>query len=210
MLSKLIGKFSALGLHLWGPFGVLLLCGLGLPLPEDIVLVSAGYLGAQHHDKLIYTCTVMMAGVLIGDSIIFFIGRMLGYNFLWSTLGKKIFRPSAIEQAQRAFEKYGFWVLFIGRFLPGLRAPIFFCSGALRYTYIFFLLFDASAAVISVPMWVAVGHWGFHTFDDLGDIERLIKKYQSYLMGAAVIVVISLLIFLYHRFRKKKSSHVDP
>ena len=45
MFETLLNFFQNSPLSLWGPFIVLLLCGLGLPIPEDIVLVTAGVLG---------------------------------------------------------------------------------------------------------------------------------------------------------------------
>jgi membrane protein DedA with SNARE-associated domain len=62
---------------------------------------------------------------------------------------------------QEKFEKYGTWVLFVARFLPGLRSPIFITAGMTRRVpYWRFLLMDGFAALISVPVWVYLGHYG--------------------------------------------------
>ncbi|HRG55305.1 MAG TPA: hypothetical protein PLG56_04645 [Lacunisphaera sp.] len=45
MFETLLKYFEGSPLSLWGPFLILILCGLGLPVPEDIVLVAAGALG---------------------------------------------------------------------------------------------------------------------------------------------------------------------
>ena len=44
MFETLLKHFADSPLSLWGPFIVLILCGLGLPVPEDIPLLTAGYL----------------------------------------------------------------------------------------------------------------------------------------------------------------------
>src|SRR5450631_2779114 len=58
--------------------GILLLCGLGLPIPEDITLLAAGLAAYYGLTNLILTILVAYFGVLLGDSIIFFLGAHYG------------------------------------------------------------------------------------------------------------------------------------
>ena len=67
MLETLLDQFQGTPLSLWGPFAVLLLCGLGLPIPEDIVLIAAGALGVLDERSWIYVSAIMYAGVMGGD-----------------------------------------------------------------------------------------------------------------------------------------------
>ena len=57
-----------------GIFIVLLLCGIGLPLPEDIPIIVSGYLVHLGAIDFGFALAVNFAGVLIGDMIIFSIG----------------------------------------------------------------------------------------------------------------------------------------
>jgi membrane protein DedA with SNARE-associated domain len=72
MLEHLLEYFQGTPLSLWGPFILLLLCGLGLPMPEDFVLIAAGMLGVIDGHSWIKISVFMYAGVLLGDSMIFF------------------------------------------------------------------------------------------------------------------------------------------
>ena len=76
-------------------FGILLACGLGFPLPEDIPLVAAGYLVWEGTLKWFPALLVTMAGVLIGDSILFFLGQRLGLSILKQERFQKIFAPKS-------------------------------------------------------------------------------------------------------------------
>ena len=59
-------------------FTILLACGLGLPIPEDITLFAAGlaaYYGNANHHVMV---AVSFIGVMIGDSFVFFLGSRFG------------------------------------------------------------------------------------------------------------------------------------
>ena len=72
------------------------------------------------------------------------------------------------------FAQYGNRVLFVARFLPGLRAPIYMVSGITRrVSYTRFVLIDFCAAIISVPIWVYLGEFGAKNLDWL---HEQIKK----------------------------------
>ncbi|MDB6127622.1 MAG: hypothetical protein JWM35_1518, partial [Verrucomicrobia bacterium] len=93
MFETLVEAFQGSPLSLWGPFGLLLLCGLGLPIPEDVVLVVAGALGEIDGRFWVKVSVVMYFGVLIGDTLIFFAGRQLGARLLASSWLQRILPP---------------------------------------------------------------------------------------------------------------------
>ena len=132
MLEHLLEYFQGTPLSLWGPFILLLLCGLGLPMPEDIVLIAAGMLGVIDGHSWIKISVFMYAGVLLGDTMIFFAGQRYGTRLLGTPWFQRIFPPAKQARVEELFAKHGTTGLFLGRFLPGLRAPIFFSAGSLN------------------------------------------------------------------------------
>ena len=93
MLEHLLEYFQGTQLSLWGPFILLLLCGLGLPMPEDIVLIAAGMLGVIDGHSWIKISAFMYAGVLLGDTMIFFAGQRYGTRLLGTAWFQRIFPP---------------------------------------------------------------------------------------------------------------------
>lgn len=206
MFQTLLRHFQSSPLSIWGPFVVLILCGLGLPLPEDIVLVVAGALGEMEHRSWIDVAVLMYIGVMIGDSTIFFAGRFLGGRLRTSRRLQKFFPEAKQVKVEGMFGKYGSLVLFFGRFLPGLRAPIFFSAGSMRVYYLKFLVFDGLAALVSVPLFVWLGHWLWYEFqDDLGQLERTLSRthFYSLWIPLGAVFVVGLLVFLYRRRSRK-------
>jgi len=198
MFETLISYFQDSPLSLWGPFIVLILCGLGLPIPEDVVLVAAGALGQIDGRGWVEVSFLMYAGVMLGDSTIFFAGRYLGSRLRNSLWLRRYFSEKKQAKVEGLFDRYHSWVLFVGRFLPGLRAPIFFTAGSTRVKFWKFFLFDGLAALISVPFFVWLGDWLWVRFkDDIAQLDRVLSRTQNYsLLVAAVILLIAVLVVI--------------
>lgn len=142
-------------------FLVLLVCGFGVPIPEDITLVAGGVISGLGYSNVHIMFAVGMAGVLLGDLIMFMIGRHFGESALRWRWVAWLVTEERRELVQRKFDRYGNRLLFIARFLPGLRSPIFLIAGwSRRVSLLQFLLLDGAAALISVPFWVYLGYYG--------------------------------------------------
>jgi membrane protein DedA with SNARE-associated domain len=183
-------------------FGVLLACGFGLPMPEDITLVVAGILAARDVIDFNISVVVCMAGVLIGDGTIFYLGSRYGTKLR----GTKFFSfilPERRDIAVKAiFDKYGDKVIFMARFMPGLRTPLFFATGSYHVPFWKFLLLDGFAAIISVPLWVYVGYlFGAN----LEELETVIKKAQ---FGVYAALFGLIAVFVAAWYAKKRLTKV--
>ncbi|MDB6126255.1 MAG: rane protein, partial [Verrucomicrobia bacterium] len=90
----------------------------------------------------------------------------------------------------KLMERHGSLALFIGRFLPGLRAPIFFTAGSMKVSFLKFIFFDGIAAVFSVPAFVWLGHWLWMEFsEDLEQLNETLERTHSYSLWVALFVV---------------------
>ena len=204
MFQTLLDYFQGSPLSLWGPFGLLLLCGLGLPVPEDVVLILAGALGEMDGRSWMRVSLYMYVGVVCGDSMIFFAGRHLGTRMLASSWLQRILPPKKQIKVEGLMERYGSMALLIGRFLPGLRAPIFFTAGSMKVSYLKFVLFDGFAALISVPIFVWLGHWLWARFqDDLEELNEALARTQSYSLWFAVLLAVLTVVWLWTRRTRK-------
>jgi membrane protein DedA with SNARE-associated domain len=195
-------------------FLVLLACGFGLPIPEDITLVAGGVISGLGYTDVHTMFAVSMAGVLLGDSIMFGLGRHFGPRFLKFKLAQKLITPERYAQVQEKFEKYGQWVIFVGRFMPGLRSPIFVVAGISgKISFLKFFLIDGFAALISVPIWVYLGEFGAHNLDTLFEIIENFQKTAIAAVVALVAVVAGVLIYKHRRKQRKVNTstlHKDP
>ena len=184
-------------------FFVLLICGFGVPIPEDITLVAGGIIAGLGFADVHTMFVVGMLGVLLGDGVMFSLGRIFGERILKFPPLQRTLPPHRFAQVQAKFARYGHWVLFVARFLPGLRSPIFVTavmSGQVSYAR--FAMMDGFAALISVPIWVYLGYLGAYNRDWL---MKWVSRGQTGLLTLAGIVILAAAIYaLRHYLRERQ------
>lgn len=197
-MEYLIEFFSSYGY--WAVFLVLLICGFGVPIPEDITLVSGGVISGLGYTNVHIMLLVSMIGVLVGDSIMYWLGRLYGEKILQFPLIRKIATPDRFATVQERFEKQGWKLLFVARFLPGLRAVVYLASGITRrVSYWQFVAVDFCAAIISVPIWVYLGDFGAKNLDWL---ETQIHKGQM----AIWVILLAGGLFLFWKWKRSQKA----
>ena len=198
-----ITQWSYLGLFL-----ILIAAGLGIPLPEDIPLVASGWL-VHHGDANLYLMILTgLAGVMVGDSLLFNMGRRYGEHIIDHRFLKRIAKPWLIDRARHMYEHHGAKLLFAARFMPGFRSVLFLTAGTFRVPFWKFCLIDGTAALISVPAWIWAG-WYFS-----GSIEKFIKDAKiatSVVVGALVLLAVLWIVWEYgHALRRKAAEPATP
>ncbi|MFT6041229.1 MAG: membrane protein DedA with SNARE-associated domain [Gammaproteobacteria bacterium] len=192
--QELIQQFTYLG-----PFLILLLCGLGLPLPEEVTLIGSGLLVHQGEADFWLITLVCSAAILLGDSIPYFLGHKYGKSVLKRPFISRILHPERFARLEKRFLDHGNWATFMCRFLPGIRIPGYFVAGTMRMKYSRFITLDAIGVLITVPLSIHVGRlFG-------GQIDKL-KEQMEYLHLVLGFLVLALLIILMVVKRKSKAE----
>jgi len=199
-----LSQLTPLGAYGWLA-GILLLCGLGMPIPEDLSLIAAGYFSYKGVLNVHKAFVVCWSAVLLGDTCAFLMGRWFGRRVLASGLARRYFTPRRQRRVRAYFRKFGNRVVFLGRFMPGLRFSIFFSGGMLHLRPSVFVIYDSLAAAISVPVLVYLA-WFF------GDkIDRVVSYARHTEHGILIIVVVGAGILLIRRLvqRRRRLSAAD-
>jgi membrane-associated protein len=153
-LLSLLQHFSYAGL-----FGLLAVAAIISPLPEEIVLLTAGYLVAAGVIGWVLGLIVAVAGLLTGDAFLFYLARLGGsYAQKLRTRINKI----GLENTWIFSPKQPLRAVFLLRFLTGFRfiAPIY--AGFEGVLWRRYLLVDAAAIVVFVPLMFGLGYY-FHS-----------------------------------------------
>ncbi|WP_314342738.1 DedA family protein [Simonsiella muelleri] len=178
-------------------FFVLVVCGFGIPIPEDVTLVAGGVISGLGYTNVHIMFFVGMAGVLVGDGLMFVLGRIYGTQILRFRPIAKLMPPKRYAQVQQQFDKHGNRVLFVARFIPGLRSPIFLTAGMSgKVSFWQWLIMDGLAALISVPIWIYLGDFGAENRDWL---MHKIHQFQNGFMGLVVILTLWLVWFWWRK-----------
>ena len=188
---------TPLGAYLWLG-GILLLCGLGLPIPEDISLIAAGYFSWKGVLEIHRAFVVCFVAVLAGDSLAFFMGRFFGRRVLASQIARRYFTPRRQLRVRAYFRKFGSKVVLVGRFTPGFRFTIFFTAGTLHLRPSVFFIYDFSAAAFSVPVLV-YSAWFFGS-----QIDRVVSYARRTEHGILLAVALGLAIVVLKALKRRK------
>ncbi|GAA0930503.1 DedA family protein [Streptomyces thermoalcalitolerans] len=176
---------------------------LGIPLPGEIVLVSAALLSSQHegiNPVILGTCATI--GAVVGDSIGYAIGRKGGRPLL-AWLGRKFprhFSEGHVAAAERSFEKWGMWTVFFGRFVALLRIFAGPLAGVLRMPYWKFLIANVLGGICWAGGTTAVVYY-------VGVVaESWLKRFSWAGLAVAVLVGLGSMLMLKRKAKKAQAA----
>lgn len=169
-------------------FLILLACGFGVPIPEDITLIAAGVLSYYGAANVWVMIVVSLAGVMLGDSAMFWLGRRYGLALAKKRFIARVLSEKRLAQVSAVLNTRGNKILFAARFMPGLRSPLFFTAGALGVPVRVFLFYDGMAALISVPAIVySIYFFGHQMEEVIATIQQVNQKIVALIMIVALI-----------------------
>lgn len=191
------------------------LSSFGLPIPEEMTLVSAGLVAymAMHPDKfppptpdavgvdLTILCIVCFVAVLGSDLVIYFIGRIFGPKLIKSELFNNKIGEKNFRKINKIFLKYSHWACGLFRFTPGVRFPGHMTCGLMGVPLWKFIAIDGTAALLSVPTQVLlVAFYG----------EVILAKIKEFKLILAAIIGVLIVLWvirkIYLKFRSKNSG----
>src|SRR5262249_32302008 len=106
----------------WVVAAVVALESMGIPLPGETTLVTAGiYAGTTHHLNIAFVITAATIGAIAGDNLGFWVGRRFGYNFAVRHSRVLHLTTTRLKIARYLFQRHGGKVVFFGRFFSGLE-----------------------------------------------------------------------------------------
>lgn len=191
--------------------GMMLLSAIGLPLPEEMTLISVGvlaFMGAnpQHFPppfpgapvvNVHTAAAVAFFAVFFSDFLIYTIGRVFGRKLLYHPRVHKMFPPHLMKRVEEWTHKYGTYACGIFRFTPGIRFPGHLACGMLHFPVWKFLLIDGIAALISVPTQIyLLAHYG----------EPILMKLRQFKLVVFAVIAILLIYFLFKKIREKMKA----
>lgn len=198
-IVRTIAEYPYLGIAL-----VFLMCGMGFPLPEEIVLLAGGYVCAKFPDvAVLHWMMAWSAGaILTGDLLPYVLGRTFGTRLLRLRWMRMLVTKQRLAKFDRWFRRRGDLVIFIARFLAGIRMVAFFTAGTMKMKLSRFLLLDGLGIVMIVPLLVWLGHRGAGIIDDV--IQKVQRIERGLLWSAGAALVLAVLWFWWRRLQRRR------
>jgi membrane protein DedA with SNARE-associated domain len=183
LVQDFIEQFTYVGIFL-----VLFIAGLGVPIPEEVPILSAGVLAHQEIVRWWVALPVCLAGVLSADVALYWVGHHWGEHILDWRWTRLVLSREREERLKAAYHRHGVKIIFMARHVVGLRAAVFLTAGIVRIPFWSFLIADVGAAAIGVPLGFGLAFFFTDTLQTLiADIHRLERWLALVVvMGAAL------------------------
>jgi membrane protein DedA with SNARE-associated domain len=201
VLNDFIEQFTYLGI-----FAVLFLGGLGAPIPEELPILAAGALAHEGYMRWWVALPVCLAGVLSGDSVLYWVGYHWGERILEWSIVRRVLTPTREHGLIDAYRRHAAKTVFTARHVMGLRAAAFLTAGIARVPFWKFILVDAAAALLGVPTGFALAY--FFT-DQVDAILRDVRRVERWLTLLALVALAAWIGVLAWRKSRAVEQGVD-
>ncbi len=171
------------------------------PFPSDIVLIIAGSLSAIGRVDLYFVLIIATFGSTAGFMTMYKIGAWFGLKVI-ETNRFKFLQLDKIHNVERWFQKYGYFVVVINRFLAGTRAVISFFTGVSNLSF----WKTSLLACISSLLWNTILLIGGNTLGaNWHVIKNYLDTYWKVVTIISAIVVVLIIVINYYRKNGRKS-----
>jgi membrane protein DedA with SNARE-associated domain len=199
MTEDLIGQLGYLGIVL-----LLVLGGLGLPVPEEAPIILAAVLSKKGTLWWPFALSSCFGGVLLGDFIVYFLGFFYGERVLGFRLTRKFLTREREAQIKGYFHRHGFKIMIFGRFAVGFRTAAYLTAGILRLPALRLFLIDLLAASLSTFLMFGLG-WQFAEW-----IENGLREAKQWMFVVAALILVSWLLYRFYQGRRRAGLPVGP
>lgn len=184
-------------------FGLLVLGIVGLPVPDEWLLVFTGYLVYSGRLSLGGALSAAILGSISGITVSYLIGRTIGLPLIHSKIGHRLhISDRHIQRVHDWFNRIGHWTLFAGYFIPGVRHFSALVAGTSCLEFPSFARYAYSGAIVWVCTFVFLGM-------NLGEHWRTVfQSLESHLRVAGAIVLLLAVCYLLWRYAIRKARRL--
>ena len=186
-------------------FGILIFGIVGLPVPDETLLVFCGYLISQGKLTAAGTLAAAVGGSWCGISVSYWIGRTLGLGVV-HRFGRFLHvNDQQLDRVHGWFDRRGHWALFFGYYIAGVRHLTAIIAGASKLDFVSFIRFAWTGALCWALVFLTLGYF-------IGEQWRraaeLVHSYLTYFSAALILLVV--LLFVARRVWRRRSIDRTP
>ena len=183
-----------------GALFILLMLGiLGLPIPDETLLVFSGALISQGKLDAPSTFVAALAGSWCGISLSYTIGRTFGLGVV-HRFGKFLhITQERLDGVHQWFDRIGHWALVVGYYIAGVRHFTAIVAGTSKLEFRSFMLYAWSGGLLWVSTFLTLGYF-------LGENGRKIAEAVHRYLGYVSAVAIAGALAYYLVWRRRKPN----
>jgi membrane protein DedA with SNARE-associated domain len=174
-----------------------------IPIPSEGTMLFAGFNVSNGEYSLLAVVAVATAANVVGSWLAYAVGYYGRIDILEKHGRKLHIKPSHLAWADRWFERYGAWTVFLTRMLPVIRTFISLPAGVARMPFWRFTLLTLAGCIPWIFMLALIGR-------EVGDRWERWKDSLHYVDYAVVALVVVGIVFLVLRNRRKPRAAGEP
>ncbi|WP_159502304.1 DedA family protein [Microbacterium sp. 18062] len=175
---------------------------VGLIVPGDTIVIVAGTAVATPLEAVVLGAAVVV-GSLLGESLGYLLGRVLGPRIRRSRLGRRIGEANWLR-SERYLERRGGPAIFISRFLPVLHSLVPLTVGMSAYSYRRFLAWTAPACVLWATLYIGVAAAAAGTYRELSESIH----FAGYIFVGIIVVFLALVFVTKKVIERAERRHM--
>ena len=188
-------------------FALVLAEAIGLPVPAAVALVAGGAAAAAHFLKLPAVLSLAILAMLLGDSLLYILGRHMGWALLGLLCRVSTNPESCILRSAESFYKRGKITLVIAKFIPGVNTMAPPLAGSMRMKFMQFFRLDFVGATLYASAYILLG---FVFRDFLASITHGFQVAGRAVEEAVVLAVMGYVIYRLWLYRTHKVYRIVP
>lgn len=177
---------------IWLLFAAQALGIVGLPIPDELILLFAGGLVRKGVLGAAATVAAAVAGSIAGTTLSYALGR-IGERVLHRTLAI----GAAMGHAQSWFKPWGKWLLVFGYFVPGVRHVTAIAAGSSGLEFRVFCAYAYPGAALWSLAFLALGYYA----GTGGEWDHVVILLRTHVVGAAALLVAFAVAYAFTRRR---------
>ena len=181
---------------------IVFLEAVGVPVPAALALVAAGAAAALHHLRAEMVLLIALSAMLLGDSILFYLGRHSGWALLGFLCRIALNPESCILRSAESFYRRGRTTLMLAKFIPGINTLAPPLAGSMRMGYGQFLRLDLVGACLYTFAYTAFGYLFSGVIVAVARGAASIGRAVEWLLLILIAAYIGYRAFLYWKHRK--------
>lgn len=164
---------------------IVVLGNLGVPVPEETILLVGGYFAAKGMLTLWGLIPTAIVSATGGDSLGFWLGSRGGRRLLLQYGAGLGVTRQRLRVAEQHFKQYGAWTVFLGRFVWGLRFMAGPLAGALGMSFSRFFRYNVAGAVVYCSVIVSIAYIAAPFFDRVAHLVAI----ANWVLAVLVLLV---------------------
>jgi len=165
----------------------------GLPIPDELLLTTAGVLVRDGELSLTPTLAAAISGCMAGVTFSYVLGRTVGLAALQRVLHVD---AAALGRGQRWFHRFGGWLLTFGYFVPGVRHVTAIAAGSMPLDFPCFARYAYPGAILWSCFFVAVGYYSGSRW---AEVLAIVRGNVTGIFVAIAAILLAYVVLSRHR-----------